>query len=72
MSGEKIYVDSARPATLNDGGRLDDCPTLREAVTAWHQLPPEQQKRATIRVLGGSLYSADEIARLHFGPQPKS
>jgi len=29
----KIYVDAARPATLNDGaGALIDCATLQEAV----------------------------------------
>ena len=40
----KIYVDGSQPATLNDGaGALTDCPTLQEAVLAWHRLPPEQK-----------------------------
>ena len=30
MSDEKIYVDASRPATLNNGGALDDCLTLQE------------------------------------------
>jgi len=38
---EKIYVDATQPATLNDGaGILTDCPTLQEAVMAWHRLAP--------------------------------
>ena len=72
MSDDKIYVDPGRPATLNNGGALDDCPTLQEAVMAWHRLSPEQKKRATIRVMGGPLYTAAEIERLHYGPEPRS
>jgi hypothetical protein len=49
----QIYVDGGRPATLNDGaGGLTDCPTLQEAVSAWHILPPEQKVRATVKVIG--------------------
>jgi hypothetical protein len=67
----KIYVDAGRPATLNEGaGKLTDYPTLQEAVMAWHRLRPEQTKRATINVWGGPVYTATEIARLHFGPKP--
>lgn len=73
MKEEKIYIDANRPATLNNGaGALDDCPTLHEAVMAWHRLPPERKKRATIRVMGGPLFSANEIERLHYGPKQKS
>ena len=67
----KIYVDAGRPATLNEGaGKLTDYPTLQEAVMAWHRLRPEQTKRATIKVLGGPVYTATEIVRLHYGPEP--
>jgi hypothetical protein len=67
----KIYVDAARPATLNDGvGAQTDCPTLQEAVLAWQRLPPEQKVRATIKVIGGPVYSAHQIDRLHYGPKP--
>ena len=66
MSDGKIFADPDRPATLNNGGALDDCPTLREVVMAWHQLPPDQRKRATIRVMGGPLYTATDIERLQF------
>jgi hypothetical protein len=69
---EKIYVDASQPATLNSGGGvLDDCPTLQEAVMAWHRLAPEQKKRATVKVFGGPLYIADEIERLHYGHKPR-
>jgi hypothetical protein len=69
---DKIYVDAAQPATLNDGaGKLIDCATLQEAVMAWHRLRPEHTKRATIKVFGGPVYAASEIVRLRFGPKPE-
>ena len=68
---DKIYVDAGQPATLNSGtGKLTDYRTLQEAVMAWHRLPPEQTKRATIKVIGGPVYTAAEIVRLHYGPGP--
>jgi hypothetical protein len=68
----KIYVDAAQPATLNDGaGALTDCPTLQEAVMAWHRLSPAQKIRATIKVIGGPVYRAHEIERFHYGPKPR-
>ena len=67
----KIYVDARRPATLNNGtGVLTDCPTLQEAVLAWHKLAPGQKIRATVKVIGGPVYAAHEINRLHYGPKP--
>jgi hypothetical protein len=67
----KIYVDGSRPATLNNGaGALTDCATLQEAVQAWHQLAPEQKIRATVKVIGGPVYTVKEILRLHYGPKP--
>jgi len=67
----KIYVDAGRPATLNDGaGTLTDCTTLQEAVLAWQRLAPEQKIRATVKVIGGPVYTAQEIERLHSGPKP--
>jgi len=65
MNEEKICVDASRPATLNNGGSLDDWPSLQEAVVAWDRLPPEQRKHATIRVIGGPLFTAAEIELLH-------
>ena len=70
---QKLYVDAAQPATLNNGAdKLTDHPTLQEAVMAWHRLPPEQTKRATIKVFGGPVYTASEIVRLHYGPEPST
>jgi hypothetical protein len=60
---DKIYVDAEQPATLNNGaGKLTDYRTLRETVMAWHLLPPEQTKRATIKLTGGPVYTAAEIS----------
>jgi hypothetical protein len=67
----KIYVDGGRPAALNNGaGVLTDCATLQEAVLGWQSLPPEQKIRATVKVIGGPVYTAQEIERLHYGPKP--
>jgi hypothetical protein len=67
---EKIHVDASWPATLQNGAVSTDCSTLQKAVAAWHRLRPEQAQCATIRVTGGSLYTAAEIRRLHYGPRP--
>jgi hypothetical protein len=66
----KIYVDPTRPATLHSAGVSTDWPTLRDAVMAWHRLRPEQARVATIRVIGGALYTAAEIPRLHLDSNP--
>ena len=67
----KIYVDAGRPATLNNGtGISTDCTTLQEAVLAWQRLAPEQKLRATVRLIGGPVYTAQQIGRLHYGPKP--
>ena len=69
----KIYVDAGRPATLNNGaGALTDCATLQEAVAAWRLLAPEQKIRATVKVIGGPVYTVKEIDRLHFGSKPST
>ena len=66
-----IYVDADRPATLNDGaGAQTDCRTLQEAVSAWLALPSAQKIRATVKVIGGPVYTAHQIPRLHYGPKP--
>ena len=66
----RIYVDENWPATLNDGaGVPTDFATLLEAVSAWRSLAPEQKIRATVRVIGGPVYTIKQIDRLHFGPK---
>jgi hypothetical protein len=67
----RIYVDAAQPATLNDGaGKQTDCASLQEAVSAWRALPSTQKIRATVKIIGGPVYTAHQIDRLHYGPKP--
>jgi hypothetical protein len=67
----KIYVDANRPATFNNGaGALTDCGTLQEAVLAWQRLAPEQKIRATVKVIGGPVYTVKEIERLCYETKP--
>jgi hypothetical protein len=68
---QNIYVDASQPATLNDGPVHTDCPTLQEAVLAWHRLPPVRQQTATINS-SGQVYTVREIDRLHYGPASDS
>ncbi len=68
---QNLFVDAEQPATLNDGhGTQTDCPTLREAVLLWHTLPSGQKVRATVKVIGGPVYTALQIDQLHYGPKP--
>ncbi len=68
-----IYVDASQPAILRHTDVSVDCPTLQEAVLAWHKLSDEDRKQATIKIKrpGGEIYTANEIDRLHYGPKPK-
>ena len=61
-----------RRATCDNNGQgvSTDYATLQEAVPAWYRLAPEQKIRATIKVIGGPVYRAHEIERLHYGPEP--
>ena len=56
-------------ATLQEAVSTD-CATLQEAVLAWQKLAPEQKIRATVGVIGGRVYTAQEIERLHYGAKP--
>jgi hypothetical protein len=67
----RIYVDAGHPATLNNGaGKLTDYGTLQEAVLAWRALPSAQKVRATVKIIGGPVYTAHQIDRLQYGPKP--
>ena len=67
----KININAGQPATLNNGdGVQTDCATLQEAVSAWHRLAPEQKIRATVKVIGGPVFRAYEIDRLHYEQKP--
>jgi hypothetical protein len=50
MSGDKdkIYADASQPATLIDGDKAIDCPTLGEAVVALDHLLADRQSAAMI------------------------
>jgi hypothetical protein len=39
-------------------------------LLAWHALPSEQKIRATVKMIGGPVYTAHQIDRLHYGPKP--
>jgi hypothetical protein len=67
---DKIYVDASQPATLVDGELNTDYPTLQGAAIAWHRMPPERQKTATIRDSTGREYTSQEIYRLNYAPKP--
>ena len=57
-------IDGNRPATLHSGAVSTDFPSLREAIFACNRLRPEQARKASIRVIGGPLLTASEIAKL--------
>jgi hypothetical protein len=59
-SEDKIYVDASQPATLIDGDKSIECPTLGEAVVALDHLPEPRQSAATIKI-GGRVFTASEI-----------
>jgi hypothetical protein len=61
---EKIHVDVSPPATLHNGAVSTDFPTLKDAIMAWNRLRPEQARTASIRIIGGQLYSAAELPKL--------
>ena len=64
MSEDEKNIDVTRPATLHNGAVSTDFPTLKDAIMAWNRLRPEQAQRASIRIIGGQLYSAAELSKL--------
>jgi len=69
MSDQKLFVDAIGPAILFNGPIWIDCSTLQKAVMEWYRLPAERAQRASIRLIGGPLYHAAEIARLDYRPK---
>ncbi len=67
MTG-KIFADASRPATLNRSGRSVHCYTLQEAVLEWMRLDDGERAHATIKANDGTVYTAEEIDRLHAAP----
>jgi hypothetical protein len=69
MSDQKLPVDAVGPAILFNGPIWIDCSTLQEAGMQWYRLPPDRAQRASIRLIGGPLYHAAEIAGLDCRPE---
>jgi hypothetical protein len=58
---DEASLDDTQPSTLIGGGKSTVYPTLQEAIKAWHRLPPEQARRATIKSAGDRIYMPIEI-----------
>ena len=56
-------IDHSAPAILRHAARFWPCPTLEDAVAAWHVLPIEMRESASIEV-DGAVYRGREIANL--------
>lgn len=61
--GAKAEVDDSVPAILRHADRFWPCPTLADAVAAWHVLPIEMREGASIEV-EGAVYRGREIEKL--------
>ena len=64
---KQIRLDGSRSAILHNGKVSTEFPTLKDAIMAWHKLRPEQAQKASISIIGGQLYVAAEIPKLHDG-----
>jgi hypothetical protein len=63
---EKIYVDPEQKAGLRSRNLPFDYRTLREAVSAWRELPDEQKDSTTVRIDTGLHYTEKEVERLRY------
>jgi hypothetical protein len=59
----KDGVDKSAPAILRHEDRFWPCPSLEDAVAAWHVLPVEMRDSASIEV-EGAVYHGQEIEKL--------
>lgn len=59
----KDEIDDSVPAILRHADRFWPCPTLQDAVAAWHVLPIEMREGASIEA-DGTVYRGQEIAKL--------
>lgn len=60
---EEAKVDYSVPAILRHADRFWPCPTLEDAIAAWHVLPVEMRESASIEV-DGAIYRGQEIGNL--------
>ena len=70
MSDNSDYFDANLPSILHVGTHQVRCQTTGEALIKRDKLPPDQQKIATIELIGGRTYKADEIDRRYHRPKP--
>lgn len=61
----KIWVNPNQGAVLRYRDVKVDCPTLGEAVTAWHRLDVAEKYTATITGQDGGVYTGAEIDMLY-------
>lgn len=61
----KIYVNPNQSPVLRYGDVKVACPTLGEAVTAWHRLGAAEKYTATITGQDGGTYTGAEIDNLY-------
>lgn len=62
-SAGEAKIDDSVPAILRHADRFWPCPTLEDAVAAWHVLPIEMREDASIEV-EGAVYRGREIENL--------
>ncbi len=60
-----IYANPNQPAVLQYGDSTVNCPTLGEAVMAWHRLGAGEKYTATVTAQDGKRYTGAEIDMLY-------
>jgi hypothetical protein len=60
---EKDNLDYSVPAILRHADKFWPCPTLEDAIAAWHVLPIEMREDASIEA-DGAVYRGREIEKL--------
>jgi hypothetical protein len=63
QNGSAGEIDYSVPAILRHADSFWPCPTLEDAVAAWHVLPIEMRDSASIEV-DGAVYRGREIEKL--------
>jgi hypothetical protein len=66
----KDDIDYSVPAILRHEDRYWPCPSLGDAVAAWHVLPVEMRESASIEAEDGAVYRGREIEKLQHSPDP--
>lgn len=61
----RVFADPAEPAVLRYEDVRVDCPTLQEAILAWHRLDGNQKAYATVSTRDGGLYKGAAIGEIY-------